>query len=187
MYNATEVAKKAREKWNGAICVRGKLSDHVKVETGRLPLRSSPVRWYADWEQIDQMLSFSLESIISYTDYGIEQEWSIESCKNFRKLVTPETFGLALVEMTAVVEGAKVFCQATYTLEGNDPLILTAYKVHDCIESEIEAFDSSISLVKTKRACKLASNHMDVLGVSTTCFHLWFFMIVVFYSVLYLI
>ena len=50
MYKATLVAKKAREKYNSAICVRGKLSDHIKVETGRSPFRSSPVRWYADWE-----------------------------------------------------------------------------------------------------------------------------------------
>ena len=79
-------------------------------------------------------------------------------------------YGLALVEMTAVVEGANVFCQATYTLEGNDTLILTGNKVHDAIESEIETMESSTSLVKTRRACKVASNHMITLGVSTICF-----------------
>lgn len=163
MLEATKIAKKARKYWNGAITHRGQLSDYVKEKTGSLPLISNPVRWYADWEQINQILGYCLKKIMSFCDCDIANKWSLQTYIKFRKLVSDESYSLLLVEMRTVLKAAKVFFQANYTLEGDDPLILTTHMVHERVEAAIEGFSSPTGLPETRKACDLAHQHMRSL------------------------
>ena len=140
------------------ICYRGKASDLAKTQFGVLPLRSGGVRWYSQWEQMEQILSFEIDKIMSMTSFCVEKEWSKESSKKLQQLVTPSTLPKLLVEMNAVVEVGRVFCQSTYTLEGDDPLVFTAYLVFERLNKTISELGNANSLSNTRQACKTASN-----------------------------
>ena len=66
-----------------------------------------------------------------------------------------KTFPRYPVKITVVAEVVKSFCQGTYILEGDGPLILTliGYKVYDYIEKDIAGLFSENVLSKTRKTC----------------------------------
>ena len=94
----------------------------------------------------------------THSSFCVEKEWSKESSKKLQQLVTPSTLPKLLVEMNAVVEVGRVFCQSTYTLEGDDPLVFTAYLVFERLNKTISELGNANSLSNTRQACKTASN-----------------------------
>ena len=59
-----------------------------------------------------------------------------------------------------VVEVEKPFCQGTYPFEGDDPLVLTGYKVYGHIGNYIVGLFLEETLSNTRKACKKASEYM---------------------------
>jgi hypothetical protein len=51
------LAELATQKWNGMICHRGKAFTDAKITFGAAPKRSSSIRWYSSWEQMEDMLT----------------------------------------------------------------------------------------------------------------------------------
>ena len=63
------------------------------------------------------MLGYGLKNIMSFCHHAVSNKWSLNHCTSFNKLVCEETYGLLLVEMTAVSEAAKVFSSLTLSLQ----------------------------------------------------------------------
>jgi hypothetical protein len=80
----------------------------------------------------------------------LANKWSEKSSAKLLALFEPSNYPILLVEMTAVVEAGRVFCQSTYQLEGDDPLILQAVDVFRRLNDTIESFSTPTGLTAFK-------------------------------------
>ncbi|EJK54790.1 hypothetical protein THAOC_25553, partial [Thalassiosira oceanica] len=134
--------KALRGRFNVVIRYRGKVVEYYKELFGQSPIKSGGIRWWIEFEQSAQWVEHGILNIVSdLCTWGVANNASAQSCQS---LLTEfrdgpgakEKLALALVENAAVVDGGRLFAVFTYITEGNDPLILIAYKVFD----ELDAF-----------------------------------------------
>jgi hypothetical protein len=144
-----------RKTWNTAIMFKGRASDTFKKVFNVSVRRAGGVRWWVQYEQMEQLDDVGLGNVMTQVvPECIRHKWSPESMKSLQKLASPERLPLATVELSAVVEAGLPFCQATYMLEGDDPLILTAYIVFQKLDRLV---DNGFALPNTREKCKRAA------------------------------
>ena len=155
-------AERFRQKWNQAIVNGGKAADHFKVVFGMKPKTGGGIRWYVKWEQIVEIHSIGIDRIMEdVVPISVQKEWSKASMESLVEIGTKERLPKIAVEMAAVVDGGRVFCEATYSLEGDDPLVLTAHFVFKRIASRIAELKNGQNIELVRAACRKAA--ADVL------------------------
>jgi hypothetical protein len=93
----------------------------------------------------------------------IEKDWSPASMQSMRELGSPQKLPKINVQVTATVEVGRPFCQGTYTLEGNDPLMLTAHLVFERIDQTVNELRQYDGLARTRQACADAAACIESL------------------------
>jgi hypothetical protein len=157
-------AERFRQKWNQAIVNGGKAADHFKVVFGMKPKTGGGIRWYVKWEQIMEIHSIGIERIMEeIVPISLQREWSKASMESLVEIGTKERLPKIAVEMAAVVDGGRVFCEATYSLEGDDPLILTAHIVIKRITNRIAELENGENIELVRVACRKAAADIILL------------------------
>ena len=106
------------------------------------------------YEQVCQLATHGLDNIMNViVPWCIEKNVSEGSSKKLLEMFNPTTetkanLGLAMVEMAAVADGLKCFCEGCYILEGDAQLILRAKSVFDRMETNIMGEELDIELLK---------------------------------------
>jgi hypothetical protein len=150
-------AEQARQEWNSVIMHPGAATLHFHKLFGQMPQRSSGPRWWLRWMQSHQLTSIGLQKIITQLlPTCIAQGWSKASSE---KLAGHEAIWIAfaIVEMAALADAGKAFVHATYQLEGNDPLILSAYRVFDRLDEIVNNGVQELPLVLTTECAENAA------------------------------
>ena len=134
-----ELMEKFRKHWNKAMLNRGQLFKHVKALIGRSPIISGGVRWYIQWEQVKDLNEISIETIIKdVIPIALEYKWSEKSVNKLNELISEETLPLIMVELAAVADIGKIFCETTYVLEGDDPLGCCSWMAFENLDRYVE-------------------------------------------------
>lgn len=145
---AAPEAEGVRKPYNKAIQHRGKAAVVVKTCFGKRPEVARGIRWWTQYEQIVQMDRFQLGQIMAHVvPTCIEKKYSEKSIAKLAAFATPRVVPKVMVQMATIAQVGRPFCQATYTLEGDDPLALTAYLVFDRLDDYTE---SGVRLKRTK-------------------------------------
>ena len=154
-----------RQKWNAAIqYATSSASKYVKRLINVAPQRASGVRWWVRWEQAVEINKIGIEIIAgNIATHCINKGWSTNSFQSIQQIATPEKIPIILVEGAALLDAGKVFCNATYILEGDDPLILSAYLVHEMVRERIDELRNGLNMEKTLNACKRAEMKIAIL------------------------
>jgi hypothetical protein len=155
-------AEAVRKQYNKAIMFRGKAAAVVK-ECFNEPVKvAGGIRWWNKYEQVEQMDRFQLDQIMErVVPECIEKKYSEKSIAKLGALATHSVVPKIMVQMATVAEVGRPFCQATYTLEGDDPLALTAYLVFERLDDYAE---SGVRLKRTKNVvCQRAVELIDKL------------------------
>lgn len=132
-----------RKAYNKIIQHKGKARRLISTRMGTTVKRGGGVRFFGDFEQIVQIVDFGLDNIITHICPQLKSEKA--SISSTEKLL--ETFGgdehkgelgMAVLEGSAIADIAKVWCEACYSLEGNDPLIFVAHEIFKRIEESMK-------------------------------------------------
>ena len=119
------------------MCIRykGKLVDQYKARFGKAPIKSVGIRWWIVFEQAMQLYEHGVMNVLEdVVSWGIDNNASLNSCESMigdfsiTKHDECERMALILIETAAVSDGGQMFAVMTYVFEGNDPLILSAYR-----------------------------------------------------------
>ena len=119
------------------------------------------------FEQIYQCSKYGLHKIIlNLVEYCIKEKCSEESSKTlmneFGGNDNVQSLAMAIIESAAISDGLKPFCSACYALEGDEPLILTAYlsieKLEKVVNGTIEFSSLEASIPKCISMLKEASD-----------------------------
>lgn len=166
---------KLRSKMNIVFRYKGKLRNRFGDTYHEAPIKSGGNRWWTDWEQGKQMSEFGIQDIIkNVIEWGVKNNASEQSCKTLLDLFSvdeeggKERLALAIIENAAVCDVGYLYVIFTYIFEGDDPLILSAYRgfikldaaagvnsdgQHDFDVPSVEKIaDEAISLLKDARA-----------------------------------
>ena len=140
-YFETPNLKMLRKRVNIIIRYRGKFVDHYKEHHGESPIKSGGIRWWIEFEQAAQWAEHGIVSIVqTLCPWGVANNASKISCESLLgefsmdQPVSCERLALAMVENAAVVDGGRLFAVMTYILEGNEPLILSAYRAFEDLD-----------------------------------------------------
>ena len=92
--------------------------------------------FFLHYEQITQIVTYGLKNVIhDIARVSAENNWSEKSSKKIlREYDNDKNKGklaMAMFEGAVVKDAGKLLCTSTYTLEGDSPLILTAYEVFE--------------------------------------------------------
>ena len=86
-----------------------------------------------------------------FANIGIHHRWSKESFRKYKIPINNNTLWRCFVEIKAVVEAVKLFCQRTYTLEEENALLLKGYTVYDNIDDDDKSNDNSNNYSKSTK------------------------------------
>jgi hypothetical protein len=116
------------------IMVKHKTNKARKVfreKFGETPLKTGTVRWYIMIEMAAQVDRIGLERIIKeYVDVCVAKKYSVNSANELKTMMAdPVTLAYTMIELAALSDVGEPFCRATYTLEGDAPLVFVAYEV----------------------------------------------------------
>ena len=154
-FNAPE-AESIRKAFNGAIMYRGKAYQVAYELLGCAPLISGGVRWWIKWEQECQLELCGLECFLSTFILKCQQKkYSDKSIVKLEAASSPYLLPKAIVQFATIAEQGRPFCQSTYSLEGDDPLALSAYIAFNRIDDHVS--DGIILGERTIDACKRAA------------------------------
>jgi hypothetical protein len=112
-------------------CHRGaKANVLFKKEFGESAKTGKGVRWHVKYEQAVQTLTIGLQPLLEKViRVCVQKEYSKKSAtKLWEKATDLLWLAKATIQLAAVADGGNRFVKWTYSLEGDDPLILTAYK-----------------------------------------------------------
>jgi len=147
-----------RKAYNTSIMFRGKLYIEVKRLFGVTPIVAGGVRWYLEWEQIDQMDKFGFKRFVDEViPFGMAGNLSKASVAKMKKASTPLVLPKVLVQAAAIAEVGRPFCIATYMTEGDDPLTFTVYMVFEELDAYVSRGPVFGEQSRTRRRCKEAA------------------------------
>ena len=127
------------------------------------------VRWYLEWEQIDQLNTISIIWIVEVVLPQTEKEKiSQASIKSMRKWSQSQYLPRLIVECAAVSEVGRQFCIATYGAEGDSELAITVYLIFNDLDKFYNDRDSvfpqgSMTRKRCKEAAKLVNSKWEKL------------------------
>ena len=131
--------EKFRNHCNKSIQNRGLLFKHVKSLIGRSPVMFGGVRQCAQWEKIKDLHEIEIETIVNDAiPISLRNRQSEKSVNKLSDLVSKETLPRIMVEIAAVTDVGKIFCETTYVLEGDDPLGCCSQMAFEKIDRHIE-------------------------------------------------
>ena len=58
---------------------------------------------------------------------AVEENFSEKSVTKMKNIATEENMGKLIVEIAAIDEAGKLFCESTYLIESDDPLVFGAH------------------------------------------------------------
>ena len=152
---------KFRKAWNKSICTRGQLHKEIKKYLGKYPVISGGVRWYVQWEQISEMFDLGIERILNeIVPIGVRNKWSEESIKKMVNLGSQVNLPKLIVEFAVVSQVGRIFCQSTYSLEGDDPIGASCWLIFERLDKY--ANDGVILSNITAQACDRAGELMSI-------------------------
>ena len=105
-------------------------------QTGKAVISYSPTRWWSKWEVI-----FSLMASFGDVAPVLESNPKVSPTTNqklLKMLHNPSTKSFIQVELAAVVDAGEAFVKATYTLEGDGPLVLKCFEVLSTLAAGIQ-------------------------------------------------
>jgi hypothetical protein len=141
-------AMEVRKQYNKAIMFRGKAAFVVKEFFKESAKVTGGIRWWILWEQLEQLDRFQFDQIMAHVvPTCIDKKYSEKSIAKLAALATAQVVPKVMVQVATIAEVGRPFCQATYTLEGDDPLALTAYLVFERLDDYAE---SGVRLKRTK-------------------------------------
>jgi hypothetical protein len=158
-------AKKFHQKRNKAIVNHANAPVHFKKIFGTRPKTGGGIPLQVKWEQIVDIHSTGIERIVEeIVPVCLRREWSLASMESLVKVGAKEIPPKIDVEMAAVVlDDGRVFCEATCSLEGDDPLTLTAHVVFKRIAGRIAELENGENMELVQAACKKAAAAAIVL------------------------
>lgn len=114
--------------FNSSIIFCGKTYSMFKSKFGVFPKVLDDVRWYLEWEQVNEMDQVGVEIYMNnLIPEALEKKISERSVQKMIKVATKENMPKIIVETAVVSETGISFCVSTYLLEGDDPLGLDGY------------------------------------------------------------
>ena len=131
-----------RKIWQQIIQYYGGARTRAKEKTGETIKEAGSVRFFVRYEQISQISEYGLQKVITeIVKYCKENKYSETSSTNtmlvFGGGENKGKLAMAILEGIALKYAALRFCTCCYSLEGDAPLILTAYDVLDGLETKI--------------------------------------------------
>jgi hypothetical protein len=149
-------AEAVRKAYNKAVLFRGKAADLMKEAFHETAKIAGGVRWWIQYEQVEQMDRFGIDKIMKEViPICVQKKYSERSVAKLQLLATDLSTPRIMVEFAAIAETGRPFCQATYILEGDDPLVLTAYIVLDQLDQVME---DGVKFERTTLVCKQAAS-----------------------------
>jgi hypothetical protein len=149
-------AEVVRKAYNKAVLFRGKAADLMKDHFKETVKIAAHVRWWVQYEQTEQVDRFGIAEIMKEViPTCVEKKYSERSVAKLQQHATDLSTPGIMVEFAAIAETGRPFCQATYILEGDDPLVLTAYIVLDKLDQVIA---DGVKFERTKLVCKEAAS-----------------------------
>jgi hypothetical protein len=149
-------AEVVRKAYNKAVLFRGKAADLMKDHFKETVKIAAGVRWWVQYEQTEQVDRFGIAEIMKEViPTCVEKKYSERSVAKLQQHATDLSTPRIMVEFAAIAETGRPFCQATYILEGDDPLVLTAYIVLDKLDQVIA---DGVKFERTKLVCKEAAS-----------------------------
>jgi hypothetical protein len=143
-------------------CHRGaKANVLFRKEFGESAKTGKGVRWHVKYEQAIQTLTIGLQPLLEkVVRVCVMKEYSKKSSLKLWLKATEDPVWLAkaTIQLAAVADGGNKFVKWTYSLEGDDPLILTAYKAF------AELDDIAMNGVSLRFIPVAAKEAMEILG-----------------------
>ena len=119
---------------------QGGARDLMRAWLEEAPLTAAGIRWYVKWEQTAQVQAKDIMSMQEVLLKCKEKKYSEASAEKLLKMFDDKIFmAKVLVAAAAQVDAGKLFCQATYLLEGDSPLVFTAHRVFTMIDTTLVA------------------------------------------------
>ena len=138
-------ADKFRKLWNKVIKFRGKATEIFKDVFGFEPTKGGGVRWYVDWEVENDLGFITHKQLLNEVIVPcVENAWSLKSSTEMKETFLGEelkckiNLAMCMLENAALRDGGKILCESTYILEGDDPLVLSVYKVFKKLDDYCE-------------------------------------------------
>ena len=131
-------------------------------QTGRSMATFSPTRWWSRWEVMEQV-SVQFGDMLPFL-----RRDDIGSAATISKLMTfftdPQKKALLEVELAAIIDWGKTFVTATYSLEGDGPLVVDAYEKIETVRAAIRAGHTPNVNAVARRLCN-SSDRSLLLGI----------------------
>jgi hypothetical protein len=120
-----EFASDFRKKWSNLIAHSSKVRSFFFEHMGEQPLRLSPIRWYSEWEVVNQL--WKLFSRLSrFLEECLVKEYSVPSVKAALELLIAHGADIA-IHLCAISEAGDNLVRACYYLEGDGLLCVEAF------------------------------------------------------------
>ena len=108
-----------------------------REKTGKSMGSYSPTRWWSKWELMNQLL-FQFGDVRPFLEE--HEDLGPATRQKLLGIVTdPQRNVLLQIELAAVVDCGEPFVKATYTLEGDGPLVLECFEIISTIQAAIHA------------------------------------------------
>ena len=148
----------------------GKARDLAKVLFKGEVKDAGGVRFFRHYEQIVQISEFGLDVVLKeMVKPCFRNKWSEESSKNlllqFDGTINLAKLAMAMVESVEIVDSARYLCTACYTLEGDSPLVLTAYEVLMKVDNVLISNEPSLPSVEnisSKASAMIKKAHLSM-------------------------
>ena len=120
-------------------------------QTGKSMATFSPTRWWSRWEVIEQV-SVQFGDVLPFL-----RRDDVGSATTTGKLLTfftdPQKKVQLEVELAAIMDWGKTFVTATYSLEGDGPLVMEAYEKIETVRAAIHAGHTPNVNAVARRLC----------------------------------
>ena len=125
----------------------GKARDEATSVIGETVKDTGGVCFFRHFEQIMQLVSHGLDKVVEDIVLpSFNHGWSKESSKKLLERFHGEEniahLGMAMLEGAAISDFCKPLCIACYSLEGDSPLILSAYEVLKNLDDVVDNIDT---------------------------------------------
>ena len=88
---------------------------------------------------------------------AVEENFSEKSVTKMKNIATEENMGKSIVEIAAIAEAGKLFCESTYLKEGDNPLVFGAHLQIAKLEEYITTGPNFGVNSRTKKRCREAA------------------------------
>jgi hypothetical protein len=150
---------KVLSKWVTAIMHPGNARLRFQEVLGEAPKKGGGIRWWTKWEVISQLERLDIEKFsVLVVDFCVAGGYSEASCGKLQTMLKdPAVLSKVIVQFAAQADAGRPFCQTTYWLEGDAPLIFLALDLMHYLDEELAR---GIELPKMEKAAVRAAEIM---------------------------